>query len=128
MASEFEPLPIRSFRRGDVIFREGDPAGEHAYLVHEGTVQVTRRQDGQDRVLRTLKKGDLLGEVALFRDAAHSATAIALDAVVLLVIPANRLEQLVRTHPSLAIALIRQLARMAAGVATDSRSDAPPSP
>jgi CRP-like cAMP-binding protein len=126
MATEFEPLPTRSFTRGDVVFRQGDAAGGHAYLVHEGTLQVTRREGDQERVLRTLKKGDLLGEVALFRDAPHSATAVALDAVVLLVIPANRLEQLVRTHPALAIALIRQLARMAAGDA--SASGAEPSP
>jgi CRP-like cAMP-binding protein len=33
----------------------------------------------------------------------------------LIAIPADRLEQMVKTNPRLAIALIRQLARMAAG-------------
>jgi len=65
--------------------------------------------------LRTLGKGDLLGEVALFRGGPHSATAVALETVTLLVIPANRLEEMVRANPDLALALIRQLARMAAG-------------
>ena len=59
--------------------------------------------------------GDLLGEVALFRDAPHSATAVTVERVTLLVIPADRLEHMVRSHPDLAIAIIRQLARMAAG-------------
>ena len=50
----------------------------------------------------------------MFGRGPHSATAVAVGQVVLLVIPADRLEQIVRAKPDLAIALIRQLARMAA--------------
>jgi len=39
---------------------------------------------------------------------------MALEPILLLVIPADRLERIVRTNPELAIALIRQLARIAA--------------
>lgn len=105
----------RSFDKGQVLFRQGDDAKGEAYLVHEGAVEVRRVDDGEERVLRTLAKGDLLGEVALFRNAPHSATAIALEPVTVLVIPEERLEEMVRTNPLLALALIRQLARMAAG-------------
>jgi len=41
-------------------------------------------------VLRSLVRGDLLGEVALFRDAPHSATAIALERVTLIAIASDR--------------------------------------
>ncbi len=105
----------RIFNTGDVIFRQGDASSEEAYLVHEGTVEIRRVTDGEDTVHRTLRQGDLLGEVALFRGGPHSATAVALEAVTVLVIPADRLEDMVRTNPELALALIRQLARMAAG-------------
>ena len=105
----------RAYDSGDTIFRQGDDANGEAYLVHEGTVEVRRREDGEERVLRTLGKGDLLGEVALFRSAPHSATAVALDQVTLVVIPEQKLEDMVRTNPTLALAIIRQLARMAAG-------------
>jgi CRP-like cAMP-binding protein len=105
----------RTFLPGDVIFRQDDAANGEAYLVHAGTVEVRRRVDGEERVLRTLGKGDLLGEVALFRAAPHSATAVATEPVTVLVIPADRLEDMIRANPGLAIALIRQLARMAAG-------------
>jgi CRP-like cAMP-binding protein len=66
-------------------------------------------------VLRTLGHGDLLGEVALFRSAPHSATAVAVESAMLVVIPEHKLEDMVRTNPTLALAIIRQLARMAAG-------------
>ena len=108
-------MKILNFAPGAVIFSKGDlPTGE-AYMVQEGAVDVRRPTDGEERVLRTLGPGDLLGEVALFRDAPHSATAVALEPVTMLAIPRDRLEEMVRSHPDLALALIRQLARMAAG-------------
>jgi CRP-like cAMP-binding protein len=105
----------RIYSAGDVIFNQDDPASGEAYLVHEGTVEIWRSEDGERRLLRTLAKGDLLGEVALFRSAPHSATAIAAEAVNLIVLPEARLEEMVRTRPELALALIRELAKMAAG-------------
>lgn len=113
MAERIEHMPTKTFEPGDVIFREGEESQGEAYLVHEGTVEARRRVAGEERVLNTLVKGDLLGEVALFRDAPHSVTAIAVEHVTLLVIPARRLESMVRANPELAIKLIRQLARMA---------------
>ena len=108
-------LPSETYEAGEVIFREGDESKSVAYLVHQGAVEVRRRVDGEERVLNTLAKGDLLGEVALFRDGPHSVTAVAVDQVTLLPIPADRLESMVLSNPRLAIELIRQLARMAAG-------------
>ena len=108
-------LPSKTYGAGEVIFREGDESKSVAYLVHQGEVEVRRRVDGEERVLNSLAKGDLLGEVALFRDGPHSVTAVAMDQVTLLPIPADRLESMVLTNPRLAIELIRQLARMAAG-------------
>ena len=131
MPDSVPDLPSRTFAPGDVIFRQGDSADGEAYLVHEGSVEVRRVVDDQDRLLRPLGQGDLLGEVALFRDAPHSATAVALEPTTLLVIPSDRLEHMITSHPRLAIALIRQLARMAAGDAQDtgheSGSDRPES-
>jgi CRP-like cAMP-binding protein len=108
-------VPSRAFKAGEVIFRQGDPADGEAFLVHEGTVEVRKEIGGQELILRVLGKGDLLGEVALFGAAPHSATATATTTVTLLVLPADRLEEMVEANPKLAIALIRQLARMAAG-------------
>lgn len=106
-------VPSRIFETGEVIFRQGDAGPREAYLVHQGRVEVRRRILDQDRALRLLGTGELLGEVALFGDAPHSATAVALERSVLLVVAAERLESLVRGSPDLALAIIRQLARMA---------------
>ena len=105
-------VPSRIFDAGEVIFRQGDAGPREAYLVHQGRVEVRRRVLDQDRLLRVLGKGELLGEVALFSDAAHSATAVALERSVLLVVAAEQLESLIAASPGLALAIIRQLARM----------------
>ena len=110
MSRQIGDVPTKSFKPGEFIFREGDDAKGEAFMVHEGKVEIRRQFGGEDRVLRVLGKGDLLGDLALFRNAPRSADAVAVDAVTLLLIPSNRLEHLVRSNPALALALIKQLA------------------
>ena len=115
MPRGFTVVPARTFRKGEVIFRQDDSMNGEAFVVHKGAVEVRRRVHGEEKLLKVLGPGDLLGEVALFRAAPHSATAVAAEPLTLLVIDADRLEELIRAHPRLAMAIIRQLARMAAG-------------
>ena len=110
MSRQIQEVPTRTFQPGDVIFREGDDAKGEAFMVHLGRVEIRKQIGGEERLLNTLAKGELLGHLALFRNAPRSATAIAADAVTLMVIPANRLDHLVRANPALALALIRDLA------------------
>ena len=110
MSRQIGEVPTRTFEPGTVIFREGDDAKGEAFMVHQGRVEIRKQLGGEERLLSTLAKGELLGHLALFRNAPRSATAIAADAVTLMVIPANRLDHLVRANPALAVALIRDLA------------------
>ena len=110
MSRQIGDIPTRTFKSGEVIFREGDDAKGEAFLVHIGSVEIRKVVGGIDQLLNTLTKGSLLGDFALFRNAPRSATAIAADNVTLMVIPANRLDHMVRSNPALAMAIIRDLA------------------
>jgi CRP-like cAMP-binding protein len=110
MSRQIGEIPTRTYNPGDVIFKEGDDAKGEAFMVHIGTVEVRKLIAGEQRLLATLKKGELLGELALFRNAPRSATAIAAEPLTLMVIPGNRLDHMVRSNPALATALIRDLA------------------
>jgi CRP/FNR family transcriptional regulator, cyclic AMP receptor protein len=110
MSRQIGDIPTRTYGAGDVIFREGDDAKGEAFLLHIGRVEIRKLIGGEERLLNTLNKGALLGEFALFRNAPRSATAIAVEPVTLMVIPANRLDHMVRSNPSLAVAIIRDLA------------------
>ena len=112
MSRQIGEVPTRTFKPGDFIFRAGDAANGEAYMVHEGRVEIRLKFGEEERVARVLGKGELLGEIALFTNAPRSAHAVASEPVTLMVIPSNRLEHLVRANPSLALALIKQLAKM----------------
>jgi CRP/FNR family transcriptional regulator, cyclic AMP receptor protein len=103
-------VQIRTFRPGDVIFREGDAHRDEAFLVHAGRVEVRKKVGDEERLLRIYGKGELLGELGLFTGGSpRSATAVAAEAVTLMVIPATQLDHLVRTNPTLAVAIIHDL-------------------
>jgi CRP-like cAMP-binding protein len=109
MSRQSGEVPSRTFKAGEVIFKEGDDAKSEAFLVHEGKVEIRKQFGGEARLLVVLGKGQLLGELALFTNAPRSATAIAAEPVTLLHIPAHRLEALMRVNPSLAMAIVKDL-------------------
>ncbi len=110
MSRQIGDIPTRTFNPGEVIFKEGDDPKGEAFMVHLGKVEITKLVAGEQRLVNTVGKGNLLGELGLFRDAPRSATAIAAEPVTLLVIPANRLDHMVRSNPALAAAIIKDLA------------------
>lgn len=100
----------RMYAPQQVIFQEGDEAHGEAFLIHSGKVEIRKRLGGVERSIRVLGEGELLGELALFRNAPRSATAAAVESAVLIVIAGDRLNHLVRTNPDLSVAIVRQLA------------------
>ncbi len=80
MSRPIGEVPTRTFNPGDVIFKEGDDAKSEAFLVHQGKVEIRKNLGGEEKLLRELSQGQLLGEFALFRNIPRSATAIAADA------------------------------------------------
>ena len=60
--------PIRAFKQGEVVFREGDPATE-LYVVKSGRVDIS----SGNRLLATLEENGIFGEMALIDKAPRSA-------------------------------------------------------
>ena len=103
-------IQTRTFRAGEVVFREGEHPRDEAFLVHAGRVEVRKKVGGEERLLWTYGPGELLGELGLFAGGTpRSATAVAIEPATLLVIPAKRLTSLVRANPTLAVAIIKDL-------------------
>lgn len=62
---------------GEVIVRQGAPADKF-FIIVDGEVEVVREDNGQQRTLATLKRGQFFGEMAILRDAPRMATVRAL--------------------------------------------------
>jgi CRP-like cAMP-binding protein len=96
----------RHFNKGEVICQEGDDPRGEAYIVHSGTVEIRRRDNGTHRVLTKLSEGQLVGEMALFRRDRRSADIVATTDVDLLVI-SNRPEVTVEILKNISDAVAR---------------------
>lgn len=99
------------FEAGQTIFREGD-APDHAYLLESGAVEITAERAGRPVVLSRLGPGDLLGEMAVIDESPRTATAVALESSVALVIDRGQInERLAQTDPIVRALLEGQLKR-----------------
>lgn len=68
-------MATRQFRRGDILFSEGDPV-DGVLSVRTGTVEVLRRRDGAEFVLGLVRAGQFLGEMSVAENRPRrSATA-----------------------------------------------------
>jgi eukaryotic-like serine/threonine-protein kinase len=80
------------YAAGAVIIREGDVAHE-AYIVVEGTCEVTKVVDGSPRVLRQLAPGDAFGETAILTGEVRTASVVAVTNVIVKVVTADAFER-----------------------------------
>ena len=101
----------RRFRRGEVIFHEGDP-GDSLSIVAKGSVKilVTPEDGAEPAILTTIGPGGFFGELALLDGHARSATAVAVDPVETYVLRRDAFDRLVDTEPALRHALLGALA------------------
>ena len=103
-------LRTRRFRRGEVLFHEGDP-GDALFIVAAGAVKVVVPSEGGDEaILATLRRGDFFGELALLDGAPRSASAVALEATETLALPRDQFRVLVGSEPAIRDALLAALA------------------
>lgn len=88
---------------GTAVFREGE-AGDYAYLIETGQVEISVRRDGHKLVLAKLTPGDLFGELSLINQAPRSATAVTLEQSQLIAVGrAAFLGKLATTDPLIAL-------------------------
>jgi CRP-like cAMP-binding protein len=93
----------------EVLFREGD-AGEAAYVVIRGAVEIVHRPPGEpDRgeVRAVAESGELFGELALFGGGHRHADARARGRMVVAELSYEPFVEIIRAWPDTAMALLR---------------------
>ncbi len=92
-------LERKTCRAGDTIFREGDSASQ-AFIVQDGEVAIVKSVDGKAKVLGTVGKGGIFGEMALIEDLPRMATARAKTEATLIVVTRQMFnEKLAKADP-----------------------------
>jgi CRP-like cAMP-binding protein len=102
----------RSLIRGDVLFRESDPA-DALYVVIRGrlAIAIANPIDNRETVVSLMEAGDLFGEMAMLDDGPRSAMARALEPSTVLSIPYDAVLDLFRKQPDLLWGVTRLLAQ-----------------
>ena len=93
-------LPVQSYRKGQIVFREGDE-GAYMYQIHSGSVDVWSKYGTPEQIrLTTLCTNAFFGEMGLIAQEKRSATAvISEDDTTLECIRAEDIEPLFKANP-----------------------------
>ena len=111
-------------RAGDWIMRQGD-AAESLFIVRTGRVEVVD-EGPPETLIRVLRRGDVLGELALLRRGARSASVRARRDADLLELGRDAFEALIQEAPSFALGLTRAMGAQLAASRTPIAAAIPP--
>ncbi len=94
---------VRKVKRGALIFAKGDP-GSCLFGVCSGAVKISvPSAAGRDAIFTILRRGEILGEIALLDGRERTADAVALTDCELLVIDRRNFVPLILAHPEIAL-------------------------
>lgn len=107
LADFMDAAKTRFAEKGKVLYLHNEPA-EYFYIVRSGWVKLFRETlDGEEAVVDVLTTGSVFGELSVFEDGMHSASAQAVEDTHLIVLPASLLREKVTTNHSMALAMLR---------------------
>ncbi len=96
---------------GEVLMEQGAP-GDSAYLCISGRLRVyVRDEDGTQRMVREMARGEVIGEMSLYTGEPRSATVVALRNSVLVKLDKQHFDDLLALGPQVSITFTRQIIR-----------------
>jgi len=98
------------YKADEILFEEGSPRSFLALVVN-GTVAIEKQMNGRPIRLVTLGAGEAVGEGLLLDDSKHGTSARAIHSTDVLILRAEKAQEMVKEHPQLYAALIGRAAR-----------------
>ncbi|HEY1590777.1 MAG TPA: patatin-like phospholipase family protein [Solirubrobacteraceae bacterium] len=127
-AEQLEALGRRLIERrvaaGEWILREGEPATS-MFIIRRGHAEVVD-EGPPERLIRVLRRGAVVGELALLTGGTRSASARARQDVDLLELDRSAFEQLILEAPSFALGLVRTMGAQLAATRGEQTRGTPP--
>jgi CRP-like cAMP-binding protein len=99
----------RLYPVGEYLCREGE-LGDELFVLVEGQVEVSKQVDGAPHLLRILRSGEHLGELAILREQPRSASVRALIDARTLVLGGQELRTILEDRPQVGLAMLASLA------------------
>jgi NTE family protein len=110
---------------GQTLMAQGEP-GDSVYLSISGRLRAyVRGDDGTDRLVREMARGQVIGEMSLFTDEPRSATVVAIRDSVLVRLSKPDFKALLATGADVAIAITRRIIQRLQSVHTRFEQERP---
>jgi CRP/FNR family transcriptional regulator len=108
LANKFHPI---RFRRGEVIFREGEPT-ERLFLIESGRVKLSiGSQAGHELLIAVLGEGQIFGELAVIDRGPRAMDARAMEDTQVSALDADVFWMMLENRPAFARRLLELMAR-----------------
>ncbi len=96
------------YKKGDFVYREGDPA-DCFYAIVSGRVKVFTVQEQLEKILIYLYEGDYFGELSVLTGEPHSVNAMVQNDSLLLRIEKESFAKIIERYPQVTVQLSRLL-------------------
>ncbi|MDD5505824.1 MAG: patatin-like phospholipase family protein [Candidatus Omnitrophica bacterium] len=102
---------LAEYKKGSVIYSEGDPPGAFYCIILGRILIFTTREDGSENILEYLHRGQYFGIISLLTHEPHSVSVRSVNDCVILVIGKEDFDLILNRIPRLAIDLSQTLSR-----------------
>ena len=107
---------VREFKKGKLLFLEGEPANR-LYIILKGWVKIIKgTAAGDETILQMLSSGDPIMESAVFLNTSFPVSAQIVEDVTLLSIPAPVIREQVKSNNELALNLLASMSYRSQGL------------
>lgn len=97
----------RIIKKGELIFEEGDFL-KGVYCVKDGVAKLTKKSsNGNDQIVRLVKKGELLGQRALISEELTNLSAVAIEDMSVCFIPKNKVMDFITDNNKFSIDVMK---------------------
>jgi len=125
MALLLEHLQWVELAGGETLMRQGEP-GDAMYITVSGRLRTyIADEDGRQRMVREVTRGQVVGEMSLYTDEPRSATLVAIRDSVLVRLSKAEFKRLLAISAQVSIALTRQIIRRLQTESAPTTNDRP---
>jgi len=102
---------VRKLKAGEMLFSAGDPS-KGLFVIAEGVFRAYRENlEGREQIIHTEKAVTTLAEVAVFDGKPYPSTVVAAEDGEVYFIPSRDVKRLCMSHPAIALAALKLLAK-----------------
>ena len=102
---------FRTFAKDEFIVRQGE-TGREMFVLINGRADARLNNDGASTLLRTMGRGDVIGEMALIRQNRRTADVIAVDDAEAIVVDERFLHRMQKRYPRIGARIFLNIAKI----------------